>query len=139
MGQWIGKGKFVFSSQEKAEFARKKREEFQAQIDEDRKKYLTQSNLKSFLTTKQFEEHFKSSDKSIRLKHGGWMHQYEYKKVLSKVKRLKLHIEKIKKGFEDIRIEEVKQAIREHNALMLVNKLDKKLPPKGITSKKLKI
>jgi len=138
MGQWIGKGKWVFSAEEKESFRRRKQAELQAKIDEDRKNYLTQTNLKSFLTPKQVEEHFKIPDKSIRLKNGGWMNQYKYQKVLSKLRKLKLQV-KIKSGFDNIRIEEVKEAVKQHNALMMVNKLSKKLPPKGTTDKPKKI
>lgn len=138
MGQWIGKGKWVFSSEEKREFRLKKQQEFFAQVETDRKKYLTKANLKTFLTDKQIEEHFSKPDNKIHLSSGAWMHQYDYVKVLNKLKKKKIQV-KLKKGFEDIRIEEVRITVKNLQSILLFEKLEKKLPPKGITEKPKKI
>lgn len=137
MGQWIGKGKWVFSSEEKEEFRRRKQAEFQAQVDSDRQKYLTRGNLTSFLSVKDVEEHFKIPDRKIHMKMGGQMFQYDYKKVMQKIKKLKLTVKR-KKKFEEIRIEEFKEFIRTFNVIELAKKLDKKLPPKGTPPEKKK-
>lgn len=136
MGQFIGRGNWVFSYEEKQAFKREKEQQFWDKVAANRAKYLNLSNLRSFLTPKQIEEFFPTPDKTVNTRNGV-MKQYDYKKVLSILKRKKVII-KIKSGFEDIRIEEVKEALRQHNSLLMVNKLDKKLPPKGTPKEKPK-
>lgn len=138
MGQWIGRGKWVFSSEEKKEYRLKKQKDFNAMVAVHKKRYLTKTHLKTFLTDKQIEEHFKQPDNSVRLSNGSWMYQYDYVKVLAKLKKKKLVV-KLKKGFEDIPIDEVKIKVRNLQSILLFEKLEKKLPPKGVTEKPKKI
>ncbi len=134
---WIGKGNWVESYEEQKRKKQAKEKKFWDKVEEDRKKYLNHSNMKSFLTDKEIEEYFPVPDKTVKIKRG-LMKQYDYKKVLGVLRRRKIQI-KLKSSFENIHIEEFKEALRTHNQSLLKKKLEKKLPEKNTNEKPKKI
>ncbi|MCB4346812.1 hypothetical protein LA345_23270 [Burkholderia vietnamiensis] len=126
MGQWIGRGKWVYSSEEKAEYKRKKMQErnraFNLQVQETKANYLTLSQIRSFLNEKDINMHFSKPDKEISIKFGS-MKLYRINRVLRVARKNDLKVN-IKKGFHEITNQIVIDAI---NIMALVQSEQNKL------------
>ena len=132
MGQFIGRGNWVWSYAEKQAYKQKKREEYfielEAKRKADKKIYLTLTELKTFLNGKDIEEHFSKPSKEVKIKFGV-MKQFKIEKVMSIIRKKNLQIN-IKKAFEKIENEDVKREVR-------YLELNQKLPAKQATTKKI--
>lgn len=139
MGTWIGRGKWVYSWEEKKAYAAKKKQEYLYSLnkkkEETKKVFFNQTQLKSFLSNKDIEEFFSNPDDHVRTKFG-FMKLFKINKVLSTIKKNGIKI-KIKKSFEDIENEEAKQKILCLQKQIDYIELSTELPLKKVLPRKI--
>ncbi|MBK4733696.1 hypothetical protein [Noviherbaspirillum pedocola] len=129
MGDWMGRGKWVYSWEEKRAYAEKKKQEYlyslNKQKEEKKKNFFTLTQLRSFLSSKDVEEFFPSPDETVRTKFGS-ANLFKIRKVLSLIKKNRLAIQ-IKKPFYCIENEEAKEKVLHLQKEMAYLELNKKL------------